>query len=200
METDEFITIKHPAQGLYKEKGSKFYGIIYPVKSEEEIKARLEEVKATYHDARHHCYAYRYGIEKEYIRMNDDGEPSSTAGKPIYGQIQSYELTNVLIVVVRYFGGTKLGTSGLIRAYKTAAEEAINKASIIKKVLQAKYMIEFDYSLMNDVMKFLHDENLTPLKKEFGASCKFTLGLRKSKEQETVQRLKKIHGLTINSL
>ena len=200
METDEFLTIKQPAKGLYKEKGSKFYGIIYPVKSEEEIKDKLEEVRATYHDARHHCYAYRYGIEKEHIRMNDDGEPSSTAGKPIFGQIQSHELTNILIVVVRYFGGTKLGTSGLIRAYKTAAEEAINKSSIIKKVIQARYMVEFDYGLMNEVMKFLHDENLTPIEKEFGASCKFTLGLRKSKEQETLQKLKTMHGLTISSL
>src|SRR6056297_1625412 len=121
METDKFLTIKKSAEELYKEKGSKFHGIVYPVNSEDEVKSKLEEVKSIHPNARHHCYAYRYGIEKEYTRMNDDGEPSSTAGKPIYGQILSHNLTNVLIVVVRYFGGTLLGTRGLIRSYKTAA-------------------------------------------------------------------------------
>ncbi len=200
METDEFLTIKKPAEGLYKEKGSKFYGITFPVNSEDEIKTKLEEVRSIHPNARHHCYAYRYGIEKEFIRMNDDGEPSSTAGKPIYGQILSHNLTNVLIVVVRYFGGTLLGTRGLIRSYKSAAEDAIKNASIIKKVIQKKYNIHFDYGLMNDVMKILHEENIVPLDKKFGATCQFIIGIRKNKEKETVARFEKVHGLKVDKI
>lgn len=197
METDEFLTIRKEAEGFYKEKGSKFYGLAFPVENEEQIKEKLEEVKARFHDARHHCYAYRYGIDHEYYRMNDDGEPSSTAGKPIYGQILSHNVTNVLIVVVRYFGGTLLGTSGLIRSYKSAAEDALNHAHLIKKTIQTQYTIDFDYSLMNDVMKVLHEENLVPLKKEFGAACRFTLGFRRSREKSLVQRFSQIHELTL---
>lgn len=197
METDEFLTVKKPAEGLYKEKGSKFYGIVYPVNNEEEIKSKLEEVKSIHHEARHHCYAYRYGIQEEYIRMNDDGEPSSTAGKPIYGQILSHNLTNVLIVVVRYFGGTLLGTRGLIRSYKTAADEAIKNATIIKKIVKEKYILQFDYGLMNEVMKILHEENIVPVNKEFTANCTFTIGIRKNKAKEIVEKFKKIHELKI---
>ncbi len=197
METDEFLTVKNSAEVLYKEKGSKFYGIVSPVNNEEDIKTRLEEIKSIHHEARHHCYAYRYGIEDEHIRMNDDGEPSSTAGKPIYGQILSHNLTNVLVVVVRYFGGTLLGTRGLIRSYKTAADEAIKNATIVKKVITEKYILQFDYGLMNEVMKLLHEENMVPLNKEFTATCKFTIGIRKNKVQETLAKFEKLHELKI---
>jgi uncharacterized YigZ family protein len=197
MEKDEFLTVKKPAEGSYKEKGSKFYGIVYPVSNESDIKERLEEVKSTYHDAKHHCYAYKYGLEDEYIRMNDDGEPSSTAGKPIYGQILSHNLTNVLIVVVRYFGGTLLGTRGLIRSYKTAADEAIKNAKIIKKVITEKFILQFDYGLMNEVMKILHEEKIVPENKDFGATCKFTIGIRKTQKDEILSKFGKLHELNI---
>jgi uncharacterized YigZ family protein len=197
METDEFLTVKKPAEGFYKEKGSKFYGIVYPVSNEEEVKSRLEEIKAIHHEARHHCYAYRYGIEEEHFRMNDDGEPSSTAGKPIYGQILSHKLTNVLVVVVRYFGGTLLGTRGLIRSYKTAADEAIKNAPIVKKTITLNYILHFDYGLMNEVMKILHEENIVPLKKEFTETCKFTIGIRKNKVEEMLAKFEKLHELEV---
>jgi len=200
MEKDEFLTITKTGKGIYKEKGSKFFGFIFPVENEDAVKKKLEEIKATYHDARHHCYAYRLGPEEEKFRMNDDGEPSSTAGKPIYGQILSNNLTNVLVIVVRYFGGTKLGTSGLIRAYKTAAEEAIENSKIRKMTIHELYSIEFNYDLMNDVMKILHDEEIEPIKKNFKETCTFTLGIRKTKESKTVQRFEKINGLDIKKL
>jgi len=198
METDEFLTVKKTGEGLYKEKGSKFYGIVYPVNNEEEVKSRLEEIKTIHHEARHHCYAYRYGIEEEHFRMNDDGEPSSTAGKPIYGQILSHKLTNVLVVVVRYFGGTLLGTRGLIRSYKTAADEAIKNAPIVKKTITLNYILHFDYGLMNEVMKILHEENIVPLNKEFTATCKFTIGIRKNKVEEILAKFEKLHELEVS--
>jgi uncharacterized YigZ family protein len=200
METDEFLTITKPGTGTYKEKGSKFYGFAEPVSNEEEIKEKLDHYKAVYHDARHHCYAYRTGISGDNFRMNDDGEPSSTAGKPIYGQILSHNLTNILIVVVRYFGGTKLGTSGLIRAYKAAAEEAVSTSKIVKKTVNELYQIDFDYPLMNDIMKVLHDEEIEPLAKNFQASCSFKLGIRKNQEERIVSRFNKINGLIIKKL
>lgn len=128
---DEYLTISKPSEGLFKDRGSKFLAFAYPVSSEDEIKEIQEHLRSEYHDARHHCYAYMLGKDKNVFRANDDGEPSSTAGKPILGQIKSYDLTNILIVVIRYFGGTKLGVSGLINAYKTAAEEALKNAKII---------------------------------------------------------------------
>ncbi|PLX14682.1 MAG: YigZ family protein, partial [Marinilabiliales bacterium] len=132
---DQYLTISKPSEGLFKDRGSKFLAFAYPVSSEEEIKAFQEQLRSDYHDARHHCYAYMLGPKKENYRANDDGEPSSTAGKPILGQIRSFDLTNILIVVIRYFGGTKLGVGGLINAYKTAAEEALKNAKIIRKTL-----------------------------------------------------------------
>jgi uncharacterized YigZ family protein len=195
MKNDEYLTLATPSESLYKEKGSKFLGFAFPVKSENDVKSRLEELRNKHHDARHHCYAYLLGPSGDHYRMNDDGEPSSTAGKPILGQIRSHKLTNVLIVVVRYFGGTLLGTSGLIRAYKTAADQAIQNGRIIKKTLQSFYELEFDYELMNEVMKLLHELDVQPYEREFQEKCRFRLGIRKNREEKAREYFLKIPRL-----
>ncbi len=200
MDKDEFFTIRKPGKGTYKEKGSKFFGFIFPVSSEKDVKSKLDDIKTEYHDARHHCYAYRLGPDGNDFRMNDDGEPSSTAGKPIYGQILANELTNVLIIVVRYFGGTKLGTSGLIRAYKTAADEAISETKIVKKTIKELYTLFFDYNLMSEVERLLHDEKIEPIEKNFEAHCTFTIGVRLNEENRIINRFNKLKGLKIRKL
>jgi uncharacterized YigZ family protein len=200
MQSDEYLTIARPSEGIYKEKGSKFLGFAYPVHSQAQVKDRLEQVKARYHDARHHCYAYRLGPGMKTFRMNDDGEPSSTAGRPIFGQIQSYNLTDVLVVVVRYFGGTLLGTSGLIRSYKQAAEEALSHARIIKKTVESLYQLEFDYTLMNEVMRLLHELDIQPYERAFQESCTFRIGIRQSAEQQVAERFRSLKGITIKRI
>ena len=200
METDEFLTIASSSEGIYKEKGSKFLAFAFPVESEDQARQHLDELRNQYHDARHHCYAYLIGQEMDTHRMNDDGEPSSTAGKPIFGQIRSHNVTNILIVVVRYFGGTLLGTSGLIRAYKSAAGDALSNAKIIKKTIQSYYQIRFDYSLMSSVEKILHDLDIRPREKTFEASCIYKVGIRKNMEQKMVEQFKRINGLHYNKI
>jgi len=195
MQSDEYLTIAGPSEGIYKEKGSKFLGFAYPVYSEDQVKDRLEEIKSRYHDARHHCYAYCLGPDRKTFRMNDDGEPSSTAGRPIFGQIQSFNLTDLLVVVVRYFGGTLLGTSGLIRSYKLAAEDALNHARIIKKTVESLYQLEFDYTLMNEVMRLLHEFDIKPYEREFKESCTFRIGIRQSAEQQVAERFRSVKGI-----
>ena len=159
---DTFKSISGPSEGLYKEKGSKFLAFAYPVVSEEEVRTVLDRIRKEYYDARHHCYAYRLGLTGNVWRYNDDGEPSSTAGRPIYGQILSRELSDVLIVVVRYFGGTKLGVPGLIRAYKTAAADALDHARTVEKVASERYAVTFDYVAMDRVMRILKDMGIQP--------------------------------------
>ena len=198
MEQDEFQTIARPSEGFYKEKGSKFLGFAYPVQDEQQVKTILDQLKSTYHDARHHCYAYRLGPEGDTYRMNDDGEPSSTAGRPIFGQIQSHGLTNIVVVVIRYFGGTLLGTSGLIRSYKEAADQALQQARIIKKTIQSLYELEFDYTLMNEVMKVLHETGIQPYERDFQEKVTFRIGIRKSQEQQVIDQFKRIHQLKVN--
>ncbi|MCF8335479.1 MAG: YigZ family protein [Bacteroidales bacterium] len=195
METDEFLTIARPSEGSYKEKGSKFLAFAFPVESEQEVKNRLDTLRNQYHDARHHCYAYLLGPGMDIYRMNDDGEPSSTGGKPIFGQIRSYNLTNVLVVVTRYFGGILLGTSGLIRAYKSAAGNALENATIAKKTIQSHYRVSFDYSLMSNVEKVLHDLDIRPWEKTFEEHCMYKIAIRKTLEQKMVEKLKHIKGL-----
>lgn len=197
MKEDEFYTVSGKSKGEYKEKGSKFIAWAMPVKTEDEIKEKLQEIKNQYHDARHHCYAYQIGTHHPKYRMNDDGEPSSTAGKPIFGQIQSYNVTNIIVIVIRYFGGTKLGTSGLIRAYKTAAEEALKNARIIKKTINRTYQIEFEYPSVNDVMKLLHELNIEPFNKNFKENCVFKFHVRKSMAENILIRFKSIKNLKI---
>lgn len=164
---DTYKTIVSFSQGIYREKGSKFIALTYLVKTEAEVKEILISVKKEYNDARHWCYAYRLGWDKSAYRMNDDGEPSGTAGKPIYGQILSHDLTNVLIVVVRYFGGVKLGVSGLIGAYKAATIDALSNAQILEKEVKEVNEVEFGYELMNNVMTLLKMEGVTIVKTDY---------------------------------
>lgn len=192
MSNDTYKTISQQSEGLYKEKGSKFITYAYPVSTEEEIKEHIAKLKKEYYDARHHCYAYMLGADKKNFRANDDGEPSSTAGKPILGQILSNDLTNILIVVVRYFGGTKLGASGLIHAYKTAAADAISNAEILDKTVNDIYDIHFDYLVMNDIMKIIKDEKPEQLGQDFNLTCKITLSIRQSEVERLIQKFEKI--------
>ncbi|MBQ9436277.1 MAG: YigZ family protein [Bacteroidales bacterium] len=154
---DTYKTIATKSEGIYKEKGSKFIALAYPVTTEDEIKEIIAGLKKEYYDARHHCYAYILGPDKSAYRQNDDGEPSGTAGRPIYGQLLSKDVTNILLVVIRYFGGIKLGVSGLINAYKTAAKDALDNNTIIEKTIDEKYRVTFDYTEMNSVMQILKD-------------------------------------------
>jgi uncharacterized YigZ family protein len=164
---DTYKTIAAPSEGEYKEKGSKFIGLAFEVEDEEEIKYHLEEVKKEHFKARHHCYAWRLGQGKDNYRANDDGEPSSTAGRPILGQIDSFGLTNLLIIVVRYYGGTKLGTSGLKNAYKTAAKAALEIATIEEKIIKTKFKLTIDYPQLSDVMNYLNQEDIEILDSEY---------------------------------
>ncbi|MDX9694492.1 MAG: YigZ family protein [Bacteroidales bacterium] len=194
---DEYYTLSKPSEGIFKDKGSKFIAKAFPVFSETEIKAIQEQLRSEYHDARHHCYAYMLGADKKVFRANDDGEPSSTAGKPILGQIKSFDLTNVLIVVIRYFGGTKLGVSGLIHAYKTATEEAIKSAEIIKKTLHDYYILKFDYAAMNTIMKILKEENIEQLDQKFDLTCSVTINFRKADTEKILSKFDRIENLMI---
>ena len=174
--SDTYRSIAAPARGIYKELGSKFLAFAYPVETEDEVKTILTALRKEYFDARHHCYAWRLGLQGEPFRMNDDGEPSSTAGRPIHGQLLSQGLSDILVVVVRYFGGVKLGVPGLIRAYKTATQDALAHAEIAEKLAGETFTLQFDYLQMNDVMKVLKDMGITPFRQEFDLRC--TLGVR----------------------
>lgn len=180
MADDTYHTIQQPSEGLYKDKGSKFLSFAYPVSDEAEVKQHLERIKKEYFDARHHCYAYVLGPKGETFRANDDGEPSGTAGRPIHGQILSAGLTNVLVIVVRYFGGILLGTSGLIVAYKEATRDALNQAQIKECTVDQRYRIEFDYLSMNAVMKILKEFNLVPQNQQYDMACSLEVDLRLS--------------------
>ena len=197
---DVYHSIASRSEGLYKAKGSKFIAIAFPVKTEAEVKDKLQEVRKAYHDARHHCYAYRLGFDKSSHRYNDDGEPSGTAGRPIFGQIQSKDLTNILIIVVRYFGGTKLGISGLITAYKTAAHEAIKQARILSLTVNDVYEICFEYPLMNEVMRIVKDEQLIVIEQDFQISCKLSFKVRKKESNRLYDKFRKLHGIKIHYL
>ena len=197
---DTYKTISKTSEGLFKDKGSKFISYAFPVESEDEIRNIILTIKKEHHSARHHCYAWRLGHEKLVFRANDDGEPSSTAGKPILGQIQSYDLTNILIVVVRYFGGTLLGVSGLINAYRNAAQDAILQAEIIEKLVEKQLLIEFDYGVMNEVMKIFKDEKLPQTEPKFDLRCQIKTQIRLSELNRIEDGLKKIEGLKVSYL
>ncbi|MBD8487214.1 YigZ family protein [Echinicola sp. CAU 1574] len=177
---DSFLTLKTDSEGLYKEKGSKFLAFAYPVSDEYEVKEKLEALKKKYYDARHHCYAYILGKDQDIFRSNDDGEPNHSAGDPILGQIRSNNLSNVLIVVIRYFGGTKLGVGGLITAYKTAAAEAIEANEIITDIVTKTLKFQFEYLDMNDVMKLIKDYDLQIKKQDFDNICHLHLSIREA--------------------
>ncbi|MDP2336547.1 MAG: YigZ family protein [Bacteroidota bacterium] len=195
---DTYKTISNPSEGLFKEKGSKFISFAYPVTSEDETREIVLSLKKEHHSARHHCYAWRLGHEKLQFRANDDGEPSSTAGKPILGQIQSFDLTNILIVVVRYFGGTLLGVSGLINAYRNAALDAINQAEIVERLVEQKLLIEFSYGVMNEVMKIFKDEKLIQIDPVFDLKCQIKTLIRLSDLNRIEEGLKKLEGLKVS--
>lgn len=177
---DTYKTIQAPAEGYFMDKRSKFYAFAFPVNSEEEIKQRIADLKKQYYDARHHVFAWILGKDKEQYRINDDGEPSGSSAKPIHGQLLSNDLTNILVVVVRYFGGTKLGVPGLINAYRTAASDALNHAEIITKTVRDVYSVQFDYAMMNQVMKIVKKENLDIVAQSFDNNCEIQFKIRKS--------------------
>ena len=197
---DTFKTIEKPSEGLFKDKGSRFISYAFPVDSEEMIKEIVHSIKKEHHSARHHCYAWRLGANKLIFRVNDDGEPSSSAGKPILGQIQSFDLSNILIVVVRYFGGTLLGVSGLINAYRNAALDAIQQAVIIERLVENNLLVEFDYSVMNEVMKIFKDEKLPQVDPKFDLCCKIKTHIRLSDSERIEQGLLKIDTVKVMSL
>jgi uncharacterized YigZ family protein len=193
--TDTYLTISDEAEGLYKEKGSKFLSFAFPVSNEEEVKEKLELLRKKFYDARHHCYAYVLGKDKEIFRANDDGEPNHSAGDPILGQIRSNQLTNVLIVVVRYFGGVKLGVGGLISAYRTAAAAAISNNVIVEAIVKHKVKLQFDYLSMNDVMKIIKDYDLEIINQQFDNDCKISLLVREGLMDEVISKFEKLEGV-----
>lgn len=172
---DSYKTLKDTSEGIYKEKGSKFIAVAIPVKSEEEVKEELDKVRKKYHDARHHCYAYTLGADRLKYRANDDGEPSNSAGKPILGRLESYDLTQLLIVVVRYFGGVKLGVGGLINAYRSAAEDAILNGTIVNRKMKMYFTVHFQYAQMNDIMQVAKNSNVDQIEHDFALDCKMKL-------------------------
>ena len=195
MEIDKYKTIKTHSQGIFRDRGSRFIAFAYPVSDQESIKPILENLRKEYHDARHHCYAYMIGHQRLVWRTNDDGEPSGTAGKPILGQINSFGLTNILIVVIRYFGGTLLGVPGLINAYRTASAEAIKKAEIIECFVNDYYEISFPFESMNDVMKILKEENVGQSGQVFDLDCKTGINFKISSGERILGRLSRIENL-----
>ncbi len=196
---DTFQTISTISEGLYKEKGSKFFAFAIPVSCVEEVKEILAEKRKEFHDARHVCFAYILGAESNDFRANDDGEPSGTAGRPMLGVLQSNSLTDTLLIVVRYFGGTKLGTSGLINAYKEASADAIAHNTIIEKTVDETVTVRFEYPFLNDVMRVVKEENPAILEQHFDADCFMTLSIRKRDFPKLVSRLEKVESLLMIS-
>lgn len=194
---DTYLTLSNNSEGFYKEKGSKFLAFAFKVRNEDEIKNHLHELKKKYYDARHHCYAYILGVKGETYRANDDGEPGHSAGDPILGQIRSNGLTNTLIVVVRYFGGTKLGVSGLINAYKTAAADAIENNTVRENLILNEIRIQFEYPQLNQVMKLVKDHELEIISQQMEMSCEMILGVRRSLMQTIHSKLKDLHEIRV---
>ena len=177
---DTYFTITEPStEVLFKEKNSKFFGHAFPISSEDEVKVHIENLKKQHFSARHWCYAYQIGTDKIQYRANDDGEPNNSAGMPIYGQIQSFNVTNVLVVVVRYFGGIKLGVGGLITAYKTAAQMALSASEILEKTIDIHFLIQFDYKNMNKVMRVIKEKNITIVSQTMKEDCQIEIATRK---------------------
>lgn len=195
MSEDTYKTIVAPSEGIYTEKRSKFIAMAFPVRTVDEIKVQLEACQKKYYDARHVCYAYMLGHERKDFRANDNGEPSGTAGKPILGQINSNELTDILIVVVRYFGGIKLGTSGLIQAYKAAAAEAIAAAEFVERTVDDVVSFLFEYPFMNDVMRVVKEMNPEIVQQAYDMDCSMTLRIRRSLMPALKARLEKVETL-----
>lgn len=201
VENDTYKTINLPSEEvLFKEKNSKFFGYAFPVTAEEEVKEILEKLRKDHFSARHWCYAYQIGIEKIQYRANDDGEPNNSAGMPIYGQIQSFEVTNVLVVVVRYFGGVKLGVGGLITAYKTTAQMALENAEIIEKTIDIHFLISFGYANMNKVMRIIKEKNLQIIAQKMEMDCEIEIATRKKNVQNLLDTFESLYEIKITEL
>ncbi len=198
---DTYKTISKPSQEvLYKEKGSKFLGHAFPVRSEEEINKHLQNLKKQHHKARHWCYAWQLGKNYEHYRANDDGEPTNSAGMPIYGQLQAFNVTNILVVVVRYFGGTKLGVGGLVQAYKTAAQMAVESCEILERTIDETYILKFDYPEMNTVMRIIKDEDLHIVHQKTELSCEFEISVRKKESDRIFQMFENTYKVQIKKV
>lgn len=197
--SDTYLTIETEAQGLYKEQGSRFLAFAYPLRSEGEVKPLVDALKLKYHDARHHCYAWRLGPGGEQFRANDDGEPAGSAGKPILGQLLSRGLTNLLVVVVRYFGGIKLGVPGLIASYRAATLDALDAAAVVERTVNERRVVEFDYLLLNPVMKALKESVAELSQQQFGDRCSIAFEIRKAAAPALLGRLSNIEGVTIKT-
>lgn len=198
---DTYNTILKPSiEVLFKEKGSKFFNYAFPVQGEDDIKAALEQLKKKHHTAGHFCYAWQLGQRYESYRANDDGEPNNSAGMPIYGQLQAFDITNVLVVVVRYFGGTKLGVGGLIQAYKTGAQLALEASNIKKKTINSTFKLTYDYPEMNTVMRIIKDENLTIISQKMELSCEITISVRLNEAGRVQKSLEKLHKISVKKL
>ena len=192
---DAYQSVGAPSQGLFKDNGSRFIAFAYPVETEDQVKAYVSALKKEYHDARHHCFAYRLGYKGDVWRASDDGEPSGSAGRPILGQIDSLGLSDVLVVVVRYFGGIKLGIPGLIRAYKTSTADALQQASIVPTIAGKNFRVRFEYLSMNDVMKVLKEMDLQPRDQDFGESCALSVRVRLSEETNFKEKMENLAQL-----
>lgn len=197
---DSYKIVTSAGEGLYKEKGSKFIAEAFPVHSEAEVKEHVAEIKKKYFDAKHHCYAFMIGPDKACYRSSDDGEPSGTAGKPILNQILSKDVTNVCVVVTRYFGGQLLGVPGLINAYKSAAREALDNCSIVEKTIDEVYSLEFDYPLLNEVMRILKDENLQQQNPKFEIRCYLEISIRQSDSDRIIAKIKRLYSVDVKYL
>lgn len=197
---DTYFTIEEPSEGIFRDKGSKFIAYAYPFKDENKLKEIIAELKSLHPKARHHCWAYRLSPDRTVFRVNDDGEPSGTAGRPILNALLSKDVTNILVVVVRYFGGTLLGVPGLINAYKTATQEALANSIIAEKTVNDIYQIDFEYLAMNDVMRIIKDENITVLSQEFDNACMMTVEMRKMQVNTFIQKMDKVEGAKANYL
>ncbi|MEI7527267.1 MAG: YigZ family protein [Mariniphaga sp.] len=196
-QNDSYLSVGGESQAIYREKASKFIAVAMPVTTEDEVKEILDELKKRYYDANHHCYAYRLGLDNPAFRMNDDGEPSGSAGKPIYGQILSTGLSDLLIVVIRYFGGTKLGIPGLIHAYRTAAREALDKAVIIEKIIRIGFIVTFEYKLMNEIMRILKEEGIKIVSQSSAETCQIDFLVRKSQAEKIQIRFSRLQNVTL---
>ena len=197
---DTYYMLSTRGEGLYKEKGSKFIAEAFTVMSEDEAKAAITEIKKKYYDARHHCFAYMIGPDRKTFRSSDDGEPSGTAGKPIFNHILSKDVTNVCVVVTRYFGGIKLGTSGLINAYKTASREALDNAQVVEKTINVFYSLEFEYPLMNEVMRIMKEENLEQQNPRFELDCYLEFSTRKNDASRIFEKFSNLFGVKITHI
>ncbi len=200
-EKDTYKTITSKIENiLFKDKNSKFFGYAFPVLNEDDVKSKIEAIKKEHHSARHWCYAYKMGIETILFRANDDGEPSNSAGMPIYNQILSFDVTNTLIIVVRYFGGVKLGISGLINAYKTTAQLTLEASTIVEKTINVDYLITFDYKNMNTVMRVIKERNLNIINQKLELDCQITISVRKKYAESTFNLFENLYEIDIKQV